>query len=239
MRSKRDGVTQANGVVTAPSANVPDIWLVISTISFVSRSMRVTIISSAKARLPASAISAGQVKRGGRGPQRDQHAAEAGQHREPAPPADLLAEQQRGERGDVDRAGEIERDRVGERQIDDRPEEQRDFGGAERHAQQLQAGPRRADENRAARAPDERRQQDQRRGATDRQELADRIGRDQPFSDRVVDAEQEHAERHQPDAGQARPVRVAPAPSRRSAGCDAPRAPAPARARRCRDLPRR
>ncbi len=61
MRSKRDGVTQANGVVTAPSAKVPDIWLVISTTSFVSRSMRVTIISRAKARLPASAISAGQV----------------------------------------------------------------------------------------------------------------------------------------------------------------------------------
>ena len=95
--------------------------------------MRVTIISSAKQTLPTSAISAGNVNVAAEGRSAMTHTDEAGEHRKPAPPADFLAEQQRGQRGDVDRAGQIERDRVGERQIDDRPEEQRDFGGAERH----------------------------------------------------------------------------------------------------------
>ena len=65
----------------------------------------------------------------------------------------------------------------------------------------LQAGPRRAREGRASGAPDQRHEQDQRRAAADQHELADRIGRDQPFADRVVEREQEHAEQHQADAG--------------------------------------
>ena len=37
--------------------------------------------------------------------------------------------------------------------------------------------------------------------AADQQQLPDRIGRDQPFADRVVEREQEHADQHQADAG--------------------------------------
>ena len=106
-----------------------------------SRSERVISISIANDRLPPSAISAGQLMVCADGPQRDQHAAEADQDRAPAPPADLLAQHDRRQRGDEDRARQIIGDDVGERQIDRREEERRDLQRRQHHPQQLQPRP--------------------------------------------------------------------------------------------------
>jgi hypothetical protein len=98
-------------------------------------------ISVAKDRLPPSAISAGRLTVLRRRPQRDHDAAETDQNRRPAPPADLLAQEDRRHRGDEDGAGEIVRDDVGERQIDRRKEEGRHFQRRQHDAKQLQARP--------------------------------------------------------------------------------------------------
>src|SRR5216684_2918524 len=55
------GVTQPNGDISAPSVNEPANCDDASTISGVFRNERVISISSAKDRLPASAIMAGQL----------------------------------------------------------------------------------------------------------------------------------------------------------------------------------
>ena len=55
------GVTQPNGDSTAPKGNVPMNCADASTISGVARSERVISISTANARLPPSAIIAGQL----------------------------------------------------------------------------------------------------------------------------------------------------------------------------------
>src|SRR3954447_8257725 len=58
-RSGSPGARHANGASTRPTLNVPVNCVAASTISGVARSERVTIISTAKEKLPASAISAG------------------------------------------------------------------------------------------------------------------------------------------------------------------------------------
>ena len=55
------GVTQPNGDISAPSANVPANCDDASTISGVARNERVISISTANDRLPPSAIIAGQL----------------------------------------------------------------------------------------------------------------------------------------------------------------------------------
>src|SRR5262249_22069824 len=58
-------------------------------------------------------------------------------------------------------------------------------------------------------APDQRRQHEQRGTGAERQQLPDRVGRDQKLSERIAEREHEHAEQHQADAGKARRARVA------------------------------
>src|SRR3954467_3540459 len=61
-RSPHDGVTQPIGAITRPKLSDPANCVEASTTSGTARSVRVSSIKAAKARLPHSAISAGQVK---------------------------------------------------------------------------------------------------------------------------------------------------------------------------------
>src|SRR5581483_8801230 len=61
-RLERDGVTQPNGDIAAPSRNEPANCDDAITMSGVDRSERVISINPEKLRLPASAISAGPLK---------------------------------------------------------------------------------------------------------------------------------------------------------------------------------
>ena len=116
----------------------------------------------------------------------------------------MLAKQKRRHRRNVDRAGEIERHHVGERHVGERPVETGDLGGREHRAQELDKRPRRFRERRPALPPDERRQKHQRRDAADQQQLPDRIGRNQPFAERIVQRKNEDAEQHQAYSGHPR-----------------------------------
>ena len=123
--------------------------------------MRVTIISSANDDAAGERDQRRPGELAAEGRSAIMHAGEADQHRSPAPPADLLAEQQRRERRDVDRAREIERDRVGERQIDIAQKNIATSIVDKHDAQDLQApAAARAVNAALPGAPDERRQQD-------------------------------------------------------------------------------
>ncbi len=135
--------------------------------------------------------------------QRDQHAAETDQDRAPAPPADALAQHDRRQRGDENRAGQIIGDDVGERQIDGGEKKRRDFEGGERHPEQLQPRPLKVNELRAV-PPDHRQQHDQRRAGAQQKQLSNRIGRDEELSHRVAEREHEYRQQHQADAGETR-----------------------------------
>ena len=103
--------------------------------SEVPRTSRVQIIRIENEKLPAIATIAAGVNEPRRRPERDHDADKTGDHRQPAPPADMLAQQQRRHRGDVNRPGQIKRHHVGERHIGQRPVEAGDLEGREHRAQ--------------------------------------------------------------------------------------------------------
>ena len=121
--------------------SAPIVCQVTSVVSLVARSRRLRISDMANDMLPISANSDDQRQRRRRRSQRDDHAAKADQDGQPAPPADLLAEEEVRQRRDVDRPGHVEGHDVGKRQVDDGGVEQPGVGRREHHAQQLQTGP--------------------------------------------------------------------------------------------------
>jgi hypothetical protein len=162
--------------------------------------------------------------RGG-GPQCDDHADEADENCAPAPPSDLLLQKERGKCRHVDRRCKIERYGVGERQVCYREEEHQRVRDRQENPKDLQSRPRRG-EYCPALAPQERRQNEHRGERADDQHLPERIGAEQPLAQRIVAAEQEHAEQHQADAGEVRRLRchanyggASKAGSRRAAIC--------------------
>ena len=139
---------------------------------------------------------------------RDHDAGKAHDHRAQAFPADGLAKQEGRQGGDENRTREIERRDVRERQIRDRPKEEADFERRKHDAQDLQARARHCGEGGIALAVGQGGEHAKRGGAPDQQQFADRVGRDQPLSERVVQGKHEAAEKHQRDTRRERGFRA-------------------------------
>jgi hypothetical protein len=118
-----------------------------------------------------------------------------------ARPVDPLAEPQSREPCHVDRTCKVIRHHVGEGQVHHRPVEARDFEGRERNADEFKSGLGRKREGKPA-PPDQNEKHGECRKAAQEKHLAHRVGRDQPFSQHIVDGKQEDAEHHQADAGE-------------------------------------
>src|SRR5690606_1115053 len=138
----------------------------------------------------------GPLQAGAGRPHHDQHAGEPDEHGRPALQSHNLAEQERGQRGDEERAGERDRDIVGERQelepVDEAERGTDDGDSADRlprpvvHPQRREpAGP-----------PGEVSHRDQGEETADEQHLADRIDAAERLDDRIVEGDQRRAADH-------------------------------------------
>ena len=108
--------------------------------------------------------------------QRDHHADEANNDRRPAPPADLLAEQQRRHGGNVDRRGQPIGHGIGKRHVGDGEVESGGLEGKQRCAHEMQLRPPDIHEPAPADLPEERCENHHRGDAADQHELTDGIG---------------------------------------------------------------
>ena len=133
------------------------------------------------------------------GLERHDDADEAEEDRAPAPRADVFAEQPGREGGDIDRRGEPVGHHVGQRQRADGEIEAEDLEGRGGHARDLELRSLDGKEFRAG-EPHERNEDDERRRAAQEKDLADAVGGDEPFAERVVEREEQDAEKRDEDA---------------------------------------
>ena len=140
--------------------------------------------------------------RGSARPQRNQNAGKARRDGAPAPPADMLAQKDRGERRDENRRGEIAGRRIRQRNVFDRGEEQHAVGDRQHHAQHLQSRPWHVAHGREIVPRQKRHQRRDGAEAANEEKLRRRIGRDHHLAEDIDQRKDRHRRQHEQDARQ-------------------------------------